>query len=225
MKRVDSFIPGLERLIGGGFPKSSAVLVQGGPGTGKTLLGLQYLYHGCKNAKDAGMLIQTEEFGDVLGKIVAEFGWDFGAEQKKGRLALYAFKSKDYPKFRPVKIEGEMLSKLRNIIEPMGVKRVVVDSITPLRQAADSESEYRTSLYYLIEFFKSQGITSLILSEGECIAEEHICDGVIKLRMEEKKEGVFERELRVCKLLGTNHKTNWYSMGIGTNGITVRPFR
>jgi len=224
MKRIKGFGQGLERLTGGGFPEASSVLVSGGAGTGKTLLGLQYLYAGCQE-KEPGMLIQTEEFGDVLGKITQEFGWDFAGEQKNGRLAIYAFKPKDYTKFKPIKIDGEVLSKLRNTTEPMGIKRVVFDSITPLRQAADSESDYRESLYSFISFFKQQGITIMLISEGGCAAEEHMCDAVIKMRLKEKKEGMFERELRVSKMLNTNHQENWYPLSINERGITVRPFR
>jgi len=42
-KRVKSGIKGLDKLVGGGFPEKSVVLISGGPGTGKTTLGLQYL--------------------------------------------------------------------------------------------------------------------------------------------------------------------------------------
>ncbi|MDI6807071.1 MAG: ATPase domain-containing protein, partial [Candidatus Aenigmarchaeota archaeon] len=48
VERTSTGIPGLDKLIEGGYPKGSVVLVSGGPGTGKTLLGLQFIYQGAK---------------------------------------------------------------------------------------------------------------------------------------------------------------------------------
>ena len=43
VEMVDSGIPGLDKIIEGGFVKNSVNLLAGTTGTGKTLFGCQYL--------------------------------------------------------------------------------------------------------------------------------------------------------------------------------------
>ncbi|MDI6806700.1 MAG: ATPase domain-containing protein, partial [Candidatus Aenigmarchaeota archaeon] len=56
MKRIKSGINGLDKLIEGGFPEGSVILVSGAPGTGKTLFGLQFIYQGAK-ANEPGVYV------------------------------------------------------------------------------------------------------------------------------------------------------------------------
>jgi circadian clock protein KaiC len=51
---VPSGIDGLDRLVGGGFPKGSLIVIAGKPGTGKTILSAQFLYHGCIDYNECG---------------------------------------------------------------------------------------------------------------------------------------------------------------------------
>ena len=43
-------VPGLDEMLGGGLPEENILLVSGGPGTGKTIMSLQYI----KSAVDRG---------------------------------------------------------------------------------------------------------------------------------------------------------------------------
>jgi len=216
-------IPGLDRLLGGGFPEGSAVLVTGAHGTGKTLLGLQFLYGGVKDYGDPGVLIQVGGFNSTLLWYENMLGWDLAKLQEKGKLVIYSFKPKDYGKFDPQKIQGEVLGKLRNIIVPMGTKRVVIDAITPLGEKLTAKADYRRSLCEMVEFFKENNITSIILSEGDDV-EKHVCDGVISIRQYEEQSGEFRKQLLVSKMLATNFPVAWYPVTISERGFSVRPF-
>jgi circadian clock protein KaiC len=44
--RVATGIPGLDYILGGGFPANRLHLIEGTPGSGKTTLALQFLLHG-----------------------------------------------------------------------------------------------------------------------------------------------------------------------------------
>ena len=66
MRRIHTSIPGLDRLLQGGFPDGSAIMVTGPPGVGKTLLGLQFLYGGVKEYNEPGVLIQAGSFNSTL---------------------------------------------------------------------------------------------------------------------------------------------------------------
>ena len=76
--RLKSGAEGIDALIGGGFPEGSVVLVAGTPGTGKTILGIQYLVEGVKK-KEMGILISFEQEKSDIIRQAACFGWDLEA--------------------------------------------------------------------------------------------------------------------------------------------------
>lgn len=223
MRRVHSAIPGLDRLIQGGFPAGSTIVVTGPSGTGKTMMGIQFLYKGVVEYNEPGVLIQVGGFGTTLLWYEEMLGWDLARLQEKGKLVIYSFKPKDYDKFEPTKIQGEVIGKLKNIVLPMGTKRVVIDAITPLSERMGNKSDYRRSLYETIEFFKENGITALILSEEKNV-EENMCDGVIQLKQEEEAHGEFRKQMLISKMIATNFPMAWYPVTISDRGFSVRPF-
>ncbi len=60
VERVSSGIDGLDNMLKGGFIRRRHVLIGGGPGTGKTMLGTQFLYKGAKQG-EKGVFISLEE--------------------------------------------------------------------------------------------------------------------------------------------------------------------
>jgi len=112
----------------------------------------------------------------------------------------------------------------------MGVQRVVIDSVTPLEVALDNDADYRRSFYQTVEFFKNSGVTSLIIADdvnpirNPYDVEEHICDGVIKMRLREEN-GEYKKELMVTKMTATRFPTAWFPISIKTGvGMSVKPF-
>ena len=65
VKRIPSGIHGLDQKIGGGFELGSVISVLGGPGSGKSLLGMSFLYEGLKNGETC-LLVSFEENVDDL---------------------------------------------------------------------------------------------------------------------------------------------------------------
>ncbi|RLG02986.1 MAG: KaiC domain-containing protein, partial [Thaumarchaeota archaeon] len=51
MERVVTGIPGFDEILHGGIPRRNVVLLAGGPGTGKSIFGYQYLYNGLKKGE------------------------------------------------------------------------------------------------------------------------------------------------------------------------------
>ena len=224
MKRVSTCIPGLDRLLEGGFPETGSVMLCGGEGTGKTLFGLQFLYEGSAKMGEPGVLIQAEGFNQELYWYEKMLGWNLKGMQDRNRLVIYSFKPKDYGKFAPEQLEGEVLSKLRNILVPMGIRRAVIDTISPFKEGMQA-GDYRKSLYELVSFFKESNITSVIIGGGERHGEHHICDGVIELRHGERENGQYAKELMVSKMAAKNFPRAWYPVTISDRlGFSVRPF-
>jgi len=65
IERVKTGVPGLDRLIAGGFVKGSANLVSGGTGTGKTTFCVQFLLEGLRNNEPCVYLTMEEDPRDI----------------------------------------------------------------------------------------------------------------------------------------------------------------
>src|SRR5262249_9694403 len=74
-RKASSGIEGLDNVLGGGFPVGHIYLVQGGPGVGKTTLGLQFLMAG-RDEGGAQLYITLSETLDELRGVAAAHGWD-----------------------------------------------------------------------------------------------------------------------------------------------------
>jgi circadian clock protein KaiC len=85
--RVTTGVAGLDQLLGGGVPRASATILQGGTGTGKTLLSLQFLIEGARRG-EAGVLFSLEETRNQLCAVASSYGWDLPALDATGLLTV-----------------------------------------------------------------------------------------------------------------------------------------
>src|SRR6185312_10879987 len=69
-------IRGLDEITLGGLPRGRPTLVCGGPGSGKTLLGLTFLVNGALQFGEPGVLMTFEENADEVASDVASLGFD-----------------------------------------------------------------------------------------------------------------------------------------------------
>ena len=78
-------ISGLDEITHGGLPAGRPTLVCGGPGSGKTLLGIAFLVKGATEFAEPGVLMSFEENADELAQDVASLGYDLArlVDEKK----------------------------------------------------------------------------------------------------------------------------------------------
>src|ERR1035437_2998768 len=69
-------IKGFDEITEGGLPKYRTTLIGGGTGSGKTLLGIDFLSKGAINYKEPGVFMSFEETEDELYKDVASLNLD-----------------------------------------------------------------------------------------------------------------------------------------------------
>ena len=77
--------PGLDQVLKGGLRRNSCVLVTGSPGTGKTLMALQFIYYGAKDHNENGIFITTEESLEVLHQSGKNLGMDIQSIVSNGK--------------------------------------------------------------------------------------------------------------------------------------------
>lgn len=240
MKRVKSGIPGLDRLMEGGFPERSVILVSGEPGTGKTLFGLQYIYSGAKN-EEPGIYLSFEQDPDELRTSVKSLGMDFSELEKQNKAIIMRIKN--------VKDIVDVLDMLKDTVNQIHAKRLVIDSLSSLELFASTfrsmvkdlppmtverrftflppaRAVIRRLLYQVIDFLKSLGVTTLLISEAQDTkysrygVAEFLCDGIIKLEAEVIGK-TLQRNIVIIKMRNTKIDGGRHSINITNRGVKL----
>src|SRR5437016_10480447 len=82
-ERAQTGIASLDKIIEGGLARGDTIIVAGQPGTGKTTLGLQFLYHGAVRCGENGVYASVIESGEKLKRNARRFGWDLDRLEKE----------------------------------------------------------------------------------------------------------------------------------------------
>ena len=217
-ERIPSGIPGLDKLIEGGFIKGSTNLVSGGAGTGKTILCVQFVLEGLQRGETC-MFITLEQRPEDIIKDVVRFGWDL----KKYVQTKKLFLTYEDP-FQVTDITSPLLDK----IQEHKVTRVVIDSTAVLGSYLKDPFDVRKQLFKLLAGLKEIGVTSLLTSElpedSRTLArfgvEEFVVDGLIILHYLGVGEANYNN-LEVRKMRRTNHARGTFQLEFTKNGIKI----
>jgi circadian clock protein KaiC len=229
LQKVPTGIAGLDEITGGGLPKGRPTLVCGGAGSGKTLLGIEFLVRGATQFNEPGVFMSFEESAEELTKNVASLGFDLNRLTASKRLFI------DYVHIERSEIEetGEydlegLFIRLGNAIDSIGAKRVVLDTIKSLFAGLPNPSILRAELRRLFRWLKKKGMTAIITGERGDNAltrhglEEYVSDCVILLDHRVSNQ-ISTRRLRIVKYRGSTHGTNEFPFLIDERGIAVMP--
>jgi len=237
VERIKTGIFGLDKIIEGGFPRNSLIIVSGGPGSGKSIFCLQYIYYGAKN-NESGLYITLEEDPNDLKEAAKKLGMDF--DKLKNCKIIKPSEIKDYPDLQKI-IEEE--------IKSLNAKRLVIDSLSSLEALCstfesagkgislirlregykippEKKAIIRRFLYNFVHHIKSLGVTAILTSEIQNAKyspsgiTEYLVDGIIKLEYE-AVGNIVQRSIFIPKMRKTNIKAGRLGMEIGKGGIKV----
>ena len=228
VERIKTYIPGFDQHVNGGFVKNSVNLLSGGPGTGKTVFALQFLYDGVQKNNENGLFVSFEEEFDNLIGDAKVFNWDFEKLQQEGKCVFLSCKPLEEPNLQ---------TKMQELIQKYKVKRVVIDSISIFSMMfKDDAYRIRKEFYKLARFLKDQDCTILLTAEisGEAPLDitsgggslsrdgiiEFIADSVITLH-NSGIGGEGDRAIRVLKMRRTAHTKGPLPMHITDSGMEV----
>ncbi|MGH9377645.1 MAG: circadian clock protein KaiC [Terriglobia bacterium] len=229
LKKSPTGIKGLDELTNGGLPKGRPTLVCGGPGCGKTMLGVEFLVRGALNFDEPGLLMAFEEIPEELAQNVASLGFDLKDLCARKRLSL------DYVHIERSEIQeaGEydlegLFVRLQHGIESVGANRVVLDTLEALFSGFSNVAILRAEIRRLFRWLKEKHVTTIVTAERGDGAltryglEEYISDCVILLD-HRIADQLSTRRLRVVKYRGASHGADEYPFLIDENGISVLP--
>jgi circadian clock protein KaiC len=243
-ERTKTGMTGLDELLNGGIPKNAVVLISGGAGSGKTVMGLQFLVKGAMDYGEKGVYITFEETREDLIGQAAQFGWDLAKLENEGKLKIMTFT----PSKHHLSFVNFQLDEVINTFKPT---RLVYDSISTIGVYAEilADVETLTSLGLkkediaielspdtitrravmdIMSRIKSYQLTSLVISElpkqsnflSRDTVSEFVADGIIVLHCLERKEKKI-RAIEVLKMRRTQHSMDLIPMLMGDKGIDV----
>ena len=224
-----SGIEGLDRVLGGGFPKHHVYLLQGDPGAGKTTLSLQFLLEGAKTG-EKGLYITLSETRRELEAVARSHGWSLDSIQIHEQLVTEKSLSdeEDTTMFHPSEIElGQTIARILEEVERVKPQRVVLDSLSEIRLLSQSTLRYRKQILGLKQYFSNRGATVLFLddrtSEGNDLQLHSVPHGVLILERRAPLYGAPRRRLEVVKLRGVEFSGGFHDFTIKRGGIKVFP--
>ena len=222
-------IHGLDTITGGGLPRGRPTLVCGGSGSGKTLMGMEFLVRGIQDYNEPGVFMCFEERAKDLAANVSSLGFDLPALIASKKLVIDAvtIDREEIMETGEYSLDG-LFVRLNAAIDAVGAKRVVLDTIEALFAALSNQNILRSELRRLFAWLKEKGVTAVITGErGEGALtrhglEEYVSDCVILLDARVTDQ-IATRRLRIVKYRGSAHGTNEYPFLIDEQGFTVLP--
>ncbi|MCU1239269.1 MAG: hypothetical protein JWP63_7236 [Candidatus Solibacter sp.] len=231
---VRTGISGLDELLFGGIPRTNVILVEGSTGSGKTLLGTEFIYRGITQFNEPGIIVVFEVSPDKLIRDAATLGWDLAELQAQKKLQI-VFTS-------PQVLEQELRSADSLLLETaveMGAQRIFIDGIGLLRHAAASgpalpatgPGSYRELLQQLIEGLNRERLTAMLSHELGTYAEaqltldgaESLVDTVIRLNRKLHNRRI-HRSIEIVKSRGQDYEPGEHTLQI-RDGKGLQMFR
>lgn len=229
LKKSPTGITGLDEITGGGLPAGRTTLVCGGPGCGKTILGMQFLVHGAALYREAGVFVSFEESAEDLVTNMRSLGFDIDdlVARKRIHIDVVRVEQPDVPESGEYDLEG-LFIRLGHAIDSIGASRVVLDTVETLFGGISNHVLLRSELNRLFRWLKDRGVTAILTGEqgsGSLTRhglEEYVSDCVLLLD-HRVQDQISSRRLRIMKYRGSTHGTNEYPFLIDADGLSVLP--
>lgn len=221
LTRIGTGSPELDGILEGGFPANSINVLMGGPGTGKTVLAQQLVFH---NATEDRIAVYVTTLSEPQSKVVKYLQrFEFYDEAK-------LFGSVVYEDVGPELLEhgvDHLLVRVKELIHDLGPAVLVIDSFKALHDLAESPVDMRRVAAELGGLLSAYDVTAFLVGEyapdaAALYPEFAVADGIVELtRLGSTKRD--ERYLRVRKLRGSGYHEGLHAFDLGPRGLSVYP--
>jgi len=221
--RLSIGIPELDDMMGGGIPQGDSLLVAGASGTGKSVIGTQFIAEGLKHGEPGIMAVFEERPEDVVRR-AKHVGQDLETAEREGKLKLLYL--------RPLDLSvDESLQAILDSVKELSAKRLVIDSLVGFEMALAPgfRTDFRESLYRMMATLTNTGVTVLSTVElDESFTEfrfshymvSFLADDIVRLRYVDI-DGVLRRIVTVIKMRDSDHSKDIREYEITRKGVVL----
>src|SRR5437899_5161135 len=210
---VKTGIKGLDEVLFGGIRWGSIILVAGTAGTGKTTLGVEFVYRGARQFNEPGVIVLFEVAPDKLIRDAALFGWDLRELERDGRLKM-VFTTRQVFQQELLQADSVLLAEAAEI----GARRIFVDGLVRLPEPNGGEP--REAFHLLAEGLHRENMTAMLALESTMVGpaaarapEEFVADTILQLTIEPVQRAVL-RSVEVVKSRGHEYALGRHSFRI-----------
>ena len=223
--RVRTGIPGLDAILSGGIPRGNVTLLEGAIGTGKTTLGVEFVYRGAKEFDEPGVIVVFEISPDKLARDAANLGWDL-AELERRALLKIIYTTREV--FRQELQQADSL--LLDEADKIGARRIFIDGAGGPLPPYDEQNP-RETFHILVQGLQRENLTAVLALEAvalntsgfESLHEESIADTVIRLRVEDTLRAAV-RSIEIVKSRGHDFQMGRHTFRI-VDGKGIEVYR
>jgi circadian clock protein KaiC len=212
-------VPGLDRILGGGFPAHSLYLIEGLAGSGKTTLACQIAFQHAQQGKKVLILTLIAETHNKMLNHLSNFS--FFDESLVGERIFFIGAYGDL-------LRGGLRELQKSIAATLTEQRpdiMIIDGFRTVREAAPSDMTLPEFMLALNALVSTMGCTTFLLSPTEgnvADSENTLVDGLIELSQHERGLQVI-REIKVFKLRGCKHLLGRHVFDVGADGVAIYP--
>lgn len=204
--RLPFALPELDNMLSGGLPAGSATLLAGSPGTGKTVLSLYYLAAGLQRG-EPGLFLGFQESQEQLLAKARLLGLDLEPHLASGLLTIQTVP--------PVELDPDQIADLLGKdLAGRGVRRLVIDAVDALEQAAAQTGRRTDYLAALYVYLRRSGVTALLPKEISSVGLADLevgdsplallCENLFVLRYVTYRAALY-RILAIVKMRDSDH--------------------
>ena len=222
--RLSTGVGGLDEILHGGLWPGRAYLVSGGPGCGKSILGLHFLIIGAA-ADEKTLYISLEEPEERIRQNTESLGFDLEnvVFLDLSPTSEFFTEMQSYDLFSPAEVEREPISQqIMEQVKTLRPQRIFLDGMTQFRYLSSDPFQFRKQVLSFLRFLSEQGSTVLLSSEASPDTPDadlrFMSDGIIELR-----SGQDGRTVSITKFRGSGFRKGRHSMRLDSTGMQVFP--
>jgi len=215
---VKTYIKGFDEKLGGGIPEGSVVLVVGEPGTMKSSLAFNILYHNAINEDRPGLYISLEQSRESLMDHMSGMNMDLSVCEDKVNILDLGLIRKNLTMLADQSWMHVFKMYVENLQQSHDFNVLVLDSLPVLELLAEFKSP-RADLFHFFEWLRDQEITTILISEMSQDSpayakydEDFLADGIFHVKMEKVDDINIQRRLRCVKMRSANHSPNFFTL-------------
>jgi circadian clock protein KaiC len=221
LKIIETGVPNLDSVLGGGVARYSMNIVSGKPGSGKTILVQQMMFEAAARDPDFKALFISTISEPSIKVLRYMQRMEFFDKKVFGERVVYRDLGEQVRKERSKEV-GDVIKQMVDEVEP---DMLVIDSFRAISDVAEDETEFRNFCFDLSVYLSTARCTTFLVEEYEQKdvpdeVEFAVADGIIFLDVAEVEDGV-QRFVQVLKQRGMNPQPDPVPFDISSRGVRV----